>query len=39
MKLENFSLLYPDSQTQRDHLAGVNVPDIDMYTLLSLIHI
>ena len=36
MKLENFSLLYPDSQTQRDHLAGVNVPDIDMYTLQEL---
>ncbi len=36
MKLENFSLLYPDGQTQQDHLAGVNVPDIDMYTLQEL---
>lgn len=36
MKLENFSLLYPDGQTQRDHLAGKNVPDIDMYTLQEL---
>ena len=36
MKLENFSLLYPDGKTQNDHLAGVNVPDIDMYTLQEL---
>ena len=36
MKLENFSLLYPDGQTQNEHLAGVNVPDIDMYTLQEL---
>lgn len=36
MKLENFSLLYPDGQTQKEHLAGVNVPDIDMYTLQEL---
>ena len=36
MKLENFSLLYPDGKTQQDHLAGVNVPDIDMYTLQEL---
>ncbi len=36
MKLENFSLLYPDGQTQRDHLARKNVPDIDMYTLQEL---
>lgn len=36
MKLENFSLLYPDGQTQRDHIAGKNVPDIDMYTLQEL---
>ena len=36
MKLENFSLLYPDGQTQQEHLAGVNVPDIDMYTLQEL---
>lgn len=36
MKLENFSLLYPDGRTQQEHLAGVNVPDIDMYTLQEL---
>ncbi len=36
MKLENFSLLYPDGKTQQDHLAGVGVPDIDMYTLQEL---
>ena len=36
MKLENFSLLYPDGKTQSDHLAGINVPDIDMYTLQEL---
>ncbi len=36
MKLENFSLLYPDGKTQQEHLAGVNVPDIDMYTLQEL---
>ena len=36
MKLENFSLLYPDGKTQQDHLAGINVPDIDMYTLQEL---
>ena len=36
MKLENFSLLYPDAETQRAHLSGKNVPDIDMYTLQEL---
>ncbi len=36
MKLENFSLLYPDGKTQQEHMAGVNVPDIDMYTLQEL---
>ena len=36
MKLENFSLLYPDGKTQNEHLAGINVPDIDMYTLQEL---
>ena len=36
MKLENFSLLYPDGKTQQEHLAGVSVPDIDMYTLQEL---
>ncbi len=36
MKLENFSLLYPDGKTQQEHLGGINVPDIDMYTLQEL---
>lgn len=36
MKLESFSLLYPDGKTQQDHLAGIGVPDIDMYTLQEL---
>ncbi len=36
MKLENFSLLYPDGKTRQDHLAGIGVPDIDMYTLQEL---
>lgn len=36
MKPENFSLLYPDAETQRAHLSGRDVPDIDMYTLQEL---
>lgn len=36
MKLDNFSLLYPDDQTARSHAAGTCVPDIDMYTLQEL---
>ncbi len=36
MKLENFSLLYPDGKTHQEHLEGINVPDIDMYTLQEL---
>lgn len=36
MRLENFSLLYPDAETQRAHMAGRDVPDIDMYTLQEL---
>ena len=36
MKLENFSLLYPDAESYRAHLSGVDVPDIDMYTLQEL---
>ncbi len=36
MKLENFSLLYPDGQTLKNHLAGVDVPDLDMFTLQEL---
>ena len=36
MKLENFSLLYPDADTQKAHVTGELVPDIDMYTLQAL---
>lgn len=36
MKLENFSLLYPDGQTIKRHLAGMDIPDLDMYTLQEL---
>ncbi len=36
MKLENFSLLYPDATSQKDHLTGKLIPDIDMYTLQEL---
>lgn len=38
MKLENFSLLYPDESSQRRHVSGTDaaVPDIDMYTLQEL---
>ena len=36
MKLENFSLLYPDADTQKAHVTGELVPDIDMYTLQEL---
>ncbi len=36
MKLENFSLLYPDGKSRQEHLAGSAVPDIDMYTLQEL---
>ena len=36
MKLENFSLLYPDAASYAAHLAEVGVPDIDMYTLQEL---
>ena len=36
MKLENFSLLYPDAEALRAHLAGEDAPDVDMYTLQEL---
>ena len=36
MDLTNFSLLFPDEKSKNDHLAGVNCPDIDMYTLNEL---
>lgn len=36
MDLTNFSLLFPDEKTKNDHFAGINCPDIDMYTLEEL---
>ena len=36
MELTNFSLLFPDEKSKNDHLAGVNCPDVDMYTLNEL---
>ncbi len=36
MSLTNFSLLFPDESSKRDHYAGINCPDIDMYTLQQL---
>ena len=36
MDLTNFSLLFPDEKSKNDHLAGVNCPDVDMYTLNEL---
>ena len=36
MKLENFSLLYPDEKAREAHLSGTDAPDIDMYTLQEL---
>ena len=36
MKLENFSLLYPDAASLQAHLRGSDAPDVDMYTLQEL---
>ena len=36
MYLTNFSLLFPDECTKKEHYSGVNTPDIDMYTLEEL---
>lgn len=36
MDLTNFSLLFPDEKTKNDHFAGIECPDIDMYTLEQL---
>ncbi len=36
MALNNFSLLFPDEKTKKDHYAGIDTPDIDMYTLNEL---
>lgn len=36
MDFTNFSLLFPDVESQRAHYAGENVPDIDMFVLDEL---
>ncbi len=36
MDLTNFSLLFPDEITKKNHYAGIDCPDIDMYTLEQL---
>lgn len=36
MDLSNFSLLFPDESTKKNHYSGINCPDIDMYTLEQL---
>ena len=36
MDFTNFSLIYPDAESQRAHSAGNNAPDIDMFVLEEL---
>ncbi len=36
MELYDFSLLFPDEITKKNHYAGIDRPDIDMYTLEQL---
>ncbi|MBE6647077.1 MAG: hypothetical protein E7611_05510 [Ruminococcaceae bacterium] len=36
MDLTNYSLLFPDEGTKKDHYSGIDCPDIDMYTLEQL---
>ena len=36
MDFTNFSLIYPDVESQRAHSAGNNAPDIDMFVLEEL---
>ncbi|MBE6547492.1 MAG: hypothetical protein E7667_01245 [Ruminococcaceae bacterium] len=36
MELTNFSLIYPNEKSKQEHLEGICVPDIDMYTLQEL---
>ncbi|MBE6693838.1 MAG: hypothetical protein E7589_03645 [Ruminococcaceae bacterium] len=36
MKLENFSLIYPDGESKNRHTSGSALPDVDMYTLQEL---
>ena len=36
MDFNEFSLIYPNEETRRDHESGKSVPDIDMFTLQEL---
>lgn len=36
MELSNFSLIYPSAESKQEHLEGICVPDIDMFTLEEL---
>ena len=36
MDFTNFSLIYPDAETQRSHSVGNCVPNIDMFVLEEL---
>ena len=36
LDLSDFSLIYPDSKTKREHMTGTNVPDIDLFDLEEL---
>ncbi|MBQ3927871.1 MAG: hypothetical protein II710_04450, partial [Clostridia bacterium] len=36
LDLSNFSLIYPDLASKRDHLSGEKLPDIDMFDLEEL---
>ncbi len=36
MDFSNFSLLFPDLESQRAHYSGINVPNIDMFVLDEL---
>lgn len=36
MDYSNFSLLYPDAASQREHLSGSGIPDINMFVLEEL---
>ena len=33
MDLTNFSLIYPTTESQKDHYSGKHVPKIDMFVL------
>ena len=36
MDFNQFSLIYPNEETRRNHESGKSVPDIDMFTLQDL---